>query len=171
MIISIVIVVISLLLDGILTNFLPYGVESLSLFTPLTTLVSIVIVYQLFYQSHNQKQYLIMSMVIGFLYDLLYTNLLFFNSLLFLLVAYITMFLHKQLGEGYVKIILHVLIIIVTYELVTFLCIVVFNLVPISMDRLLYKISHSILFNLIYAELIYTIVKLIPKKYRKVSIN
>ncbi len=171
MIISIIIVVMSLLLDGILTNFLPYGVGDLSLFTPLTTLVSIVIIYQLFYQGHNQKQYLIISIVMGFLYDLFYTNLLFFNSLLFLLIAYITIFLYKQLGEGYIKIILHVIMIIIIYELVTFLCIIIFNLVPTSIDRILYKISHSILLNLIYAEFIYTIIKLLPKKYKKVSIN
>ncbi|MCI8347805.1 MAG: rod shape-determining protein MreD [Bacilli bacterium] len=171
MAISIIIVIISFLLDGILTNFLPFGVGDLSLFTPLTTLVSMVVIYQFFYHSHNQKKYLIAATITGFLYDLFYTNLLFFNSLLFFLIAYFTMILYKQIGESYIKIIFHVLIIIVSYELVTSLCIIVFNLVPISINRILYKISHSLLFNLIYAELIYIIIKLIPKKYRKVSIN
>ena len=55
MFISIVILIISFLLDGILTNFLPYGVGNLSLFTPLTTIVAIVLIYNFFY--HNEKKY------------------------------------------------------------------------------------------------------------------
>lgn len=171
MIFSITIVVISFLLDGILTNFLPFGVGDLSFFTPLMTLVSLVSIYQLFYYSHHQKKYFIMSFILGFFYDLFYTNLLFFNAFLFLLLAYITAFLHKQIGEGYIRILIRVLFMIFIYELLTALCIVIFNLVPMSLDRLWYKISHSIFLNLIYAEIIFIIIKFIPKKYRKMSIN
>ena len=171
MLISIVIVIISFILDGVLTNFLPYGVGNLSLFTPLTTLVSIVVIYQLFYHNHNHKKYYIICSVVGFLYDLFYTNLLFFHTLLFLLIGYITTILYKQLGESYIRILINLFITIVVYELATSLCIIIFNLVPISIGRIAYKISHSLLFNLIYGEIIYIIIKLIPKKYRKVSIN
>lgn len=171
MLFSIIVVILSFLLDGILTNFLPFGVGDLSFFTPLTTLVSLVVVYQLFYYSHNQKKYLIMSFIIGFLYDLFYTNLLFFNAFLFLLLAYITTFLYKQLGEGYIRILIRVLLAILLYEVLTAVCIIILNLVPMSLERLWYKFSHSIFLNLAYAEVIFIIIQLIPKKYRKISIN
>ncbi len=170
MIVSIIIIIISFFLDGILTNFLPYGVGDLSLFTPLTTLVSIVIVCP-FFHKNDQKKYFILSAIVGFLYDLFYTNLLFFNALAFLFIAYITSIFYKQFGNGYLYILLHVFISIVLYELLTVCCIIMFNLVPISIDRIIYKISHSLIINLIYAELLYIIIQRLPKKYRKVSIN
>ena len=77
----------------------------------------------------------------------------------------------RQFGESYLKILLNVLIIIVIYEVLTALCILLFNLVPISINSVLYKISHSLLFNLIYAELLYLILNLVPKKYKKIMIN
>ena len=40
-----------------------------------------------------------------------------------------------------------------------------------AFDRLLYKISHSIIFNIIYGEILYFIIKLLPKKYKKIMIN
>ena len=163
----VLIIIISFILDGVLTNFLPYSVGDLSLFTPLTTLVSIVVIYKLFYHNHNEKKYYMSSFIVGFIYDFFYTNLLFFNGLLFLLIAYVTTLLYKQFGESYLKILLNVLIIIVIYEVLTALCILLFNLVPISINSVLYKISHSLLFNLIYAELLYLILNLVPKNIKK----
>ena len=80
--ISIIIIIISLLLDGILSNYLPYLVNDLSLFTSLFTLVSIFIIYPFF--KKKEKKYLITIFIIGIIYDLFYTNLLFFNGVLFL---------------------------------------------------------------------------------------
>ena len=48
MVVAIVILVVSFFLDGILSNFLPYMVGDLSLFTPMITIVSLVLVYPLF---------------------------------------------------------------------------------------------------------------------------
>ena len=45
MMVPMIILVISFFLDGILTNFLPYTVGDLSLFTPMITIVALVIVY------------------------------------------------------------------------------------------------------------------------------
>ena len=85
MLASIIILIISFILDGVLTNFLPYGVENISLFTPLLTIVALVVIYNFFY--HEEKKYYILSFIVGILYDLFYTNLLFLDGLLFLLIA------------------------------------------------------------------------------------
>ena len=39
-----IIIAISIILDGVLSNFLPYTVNALSLFTPMLTVVSIFII-------------------------------------------------------------------------------------------------------------------------------
>ena len=161
------IIIFSLILDGILSNFLP--VINLSYFTPLLTVTSIFIIYP-FYQK-NEKKYYITALIIGIIYDLLYTNLLFFNGILFVLISLITRLIYKNLNVSFLKNIIYIMIIIVIYESSTALIYMIFNLVPVTLNRLVYKITHSLILNIIYTELIYLILKFIPKKYKKININ
>ena len=169
MLASIIILIISFILDGVLTNFLPFGVENISLFTPLLTIVALVVIYNFFY--HEEKKYYILSFIVGILYDLFYTNLLFLDGLLFLLIAFVITKIYKLVGFNYMWIALDILISIIIYECSFALVIVIFNLIPMTIYRLLYKIGHSIILNIIYGEILYFIIKLLPKKYKKVRIN
>lgn len=169
MLVSSIVFIISLLLDGILTNYLPYMVSDLSLFTPLLTVTSLVIIYPLL--RKDKRKYLICCFGAGFIYDLFYTNLLFFNGFIFIVLGLLIIKLYKIFGTGYLKIIGHVLLIIIVYEVLNAFLIIIFNLVPMNLDKLLYKISHSIILNLIYSEIIYFILKRIPKKYLNVPLN
>ena len=169
MIVGYILIGISFILDGVLTNFLPYNVSALSLFTPLTTIVCLVLIYPFFY--HQEKRYYIVSLIVGLLYDLFYTNMLFYNCFLFLLVAFVSIKLYKIMGTGIIKNMLIVFITIVSYETVTAIMMLIFNLVPVTPYKLIYKIGHSLILNLIYAEILYGVLKLIPKKYYKFRIN
>ena len=165
--IPILIIVMSFIIDGILTNFLPY--IELSLFMPLLTLISIFLIYP-FYKKSDTKYFLIV-IIVGIIYDLFYTNLLFFNSLLFLLVAYLSKTIYKNLEISSIKLPIYITIVIITYEILTALILLIFNVVPITFSNVLYKISHSIILNIIYSEIIYLILKLVPEKYKKININ
>ena len=164
-----IIILLSLILDGILTNYLPYLVNDLSLFTPLFTLVSIFIICP-FYRK-NSRNYFIIAFIIGLIYDLLYTNLLFLNAILFLGIAIVSKYIYRNFEVNYLRLIIYVILIISLYEVTTVLIILIFNLVPITFYRVLYKISHSLLSNIIYAEIIYLIINLIPEHYKRISIN
>ena len=165
----IVIIVISLLLDGILTNFLPYLVNDLSIFTPMFTLVVISIIYP--YYRKDEKKFFITVFITGLIYDLLYTNLLCFNGLLFLLIGYLSKIIYSNYRMNYLKLIIYIIIIITIYESVTGLVLFIFNLVPISIYKIFYKITHSLILNIIYAEIIYFIFDKVVSKYKKISIN
>lgn len=167
--ISLIIIIISLILDGVITNFLPYMIDNLTLFTPLTTVVCIFLIYPLYH--HEEKKYFIVSFIIGIIYDLLYTNLLFFNAFIFLLIAFITMKIYKNFNVDYLKLIPYIIIVITMYECITSGIFIIFNLVPITIQKIIYKILHSLVFNIIYAEVIYLIINNIPKKYKKLNIN
>ena len=167
--IPIIILLISLFLDGLLTNYLPFLVNDLSLFTPLLTIVSIFMIYP--YYRKKEKEYFIIVAVTGIIYDLLYTNLLFFNALLFLVIALVARFIYKNYGITFMRLIIYITLIIIIYELITALLLLIFNIVPITFSKVSYKINHSLLLNIIYGELILLLFKVIPKKYTKISIN
>lgn len=163
------IVLLSLLLDGILTNVLPYMVGNLSFFTPLLTIISLVLIYP-FYQK-NTKIYYLVALITGLIYDLLYTNLLFFNSILFLFIVIIANYFYKNFEINYLNIIFYTVILISIYETCQVLILIGFHLVPVTFKKLVYKITHSLLLNIIYAEIVYWIIQHLPKKYLKININ
>ena len=55
--------ILSLLLDGILTNYLPYLVNNLSLLTPLLTLISLLIIYPFYQKNHEKYGFNLMGVV------------------------------------------------------------------------------------------------------------
>lgn len=163
------IMIISLLLDGLLTNYLPYLNQNLSFFTPLLTLVSIFLIHPLYYKK--EKQYFITVFILGIIYDLFYTNLLFFNAIIFLIIGFITKFLYKNYEVSYIKLIIYIIMIISFYEILNGVILFIYHVVPISIYKVWYKITHSLFLNIIYAEILYLINNLIPKKYKKIRIN
>ncbi len=169
MIISLIIVIISLLLDGILSNFLPYLYTNLSIFTPLFTLVSIFMIYPFF--KKKEKTYFILIFIVGIIYDLLYTNLLFFNGVLFITIGLLIKYIYKTYEITPLRLILYVIILITSYELLTSLVLLIYNVVEVTFYKVFYKIINSLVLNIIYSEIIYLIIKIIPNKYKKISIN
>ena len=169
MLISILIAIFSLILEIILSNFLPYLNTNLSLFTPMFSIVSLFFIYSFF--KKDKYRYFIFSFVFGIIYDLFFTNLLFFNGILFLAVTFLITLLYENLEINFLNIILEIIIIITVYELLTVFIILIFNLVPVTPLKVLYKISHSLIINIIYGEILYFIIKHLPKKYRSLSIN
>lgn len=164
-----IILLISIILDGILTNYLPYLVNDLSLFTPSLTVVSIFILYPL--NRKKETKFFILMFIVGIIYDLLYTNLLFLNGLLFVLIAFISKIIYKNFETSYFKLIIYTILIIVIYESLYAGILFIYRVVPITIYKLFYKISHTLILNIIYTELLYFIIKHLPKKYKRISIN
>ena len=164
-----IILIVSILLDGVLTNFLPYLVNDLSIFTPLFTVVSIFIIYPL--NRKKETKFFILIFIVGIIYDLLYTNLLFLNGLLFVLIALLSKVIYKNFETGYFKLIIYTILIIIVYESVYAGILFIYRVVPITFYKLIYKISHTLILNIIYTEILYLIINKLPKKYKRISIN
>lgn len=167
--IPLIIITLSLILDGILSNIFPYTINNLSLFTPLLTLISIYLIYP-FYKK-KEKKYMITLFLTGIIYDLLYTNLIFYNAITFTIIGIISKYIYKHYEINYLNIIIQIILIVTIYESLNALIIILFNLVPMSISRLFYKITHSLLLNIIYSELLLLIINILPSKYKKVNIN
>lgn len=166
---AILIIGISLILDGILTNYLPFLPNDLSLFTPLLTITSLVLIYPFF--RKQEKNYYISLFITGIIYDLFYTNLLFFHAVIFLLLGVIIRFIYKNYEITPIRIIIYISIIIICYEFLEGFILYIFQIVPVSIEKILYKIKHSLIINLVWGEIIYGILKIYIKKTKKISMN
>ena len=165
--ISLIIIIISLLLDGYLNNILPSFI--LSLFTPMLTLISVIIIYPLF--KKNNKRYLITIFITGIVYDLLYTNLLFYNGVLFLLLGLLNIYINKKIQVNYLTIILIILLNIVVYILLNSLILYICNITNISIMKIIYVLTHSIILNFIYGYLLFIIVRRLSNKNKTRKLN
>ena len=74
--------IVSFCFDGIISNFIPLHSQ---LLIPLLTLMSLLIVYPYF--NHHEDDYLKVAGVLGLCYDIVFTDTVFLNCVLFLLVA------------------------------------------------------------------------------------
>lgn len=162
MIFQTIIVIISFFLDGILSNFLSYMIGDLSLFTPYLTLVSIIIIYPFF--SKEPKKYYIFVGIVGFLYDLFYTNLLFTHTIFFLLIALTIREIYKKMEFNFLTNLFLIILVIVLYQTIFALSLFIFNVVPITIESTIYLIGHSLILNIIYGEILYLICKYLPHK-------
>lgn len=164
---SIIILIISILLDGIINNSIPY--INLSLFTPLLTLISIIVIYPM-YKKENKK-YLITIFITGIIYDLLYTNLLFYNGVLFLVLGLLNIYINKKIQVNYLTILLILLLNITLYVLLNSLILFICNIVVITPDKILYIFTHSIILNIIYGYLLFVVIKRLSSKNKKLKLN
>lgn len=160
---------ISLIIDGILTNYLPFLPNDLSLFTPLLTITSLIFIYP-FYRK-QEKKYYITLFVTGMIYDLFYTNLLFFHAVIFLILGIIIKWIYKNYEITPLRILIYISIIIICYEFLVGFILYIFQIVPVSIERILYKIKHSMILNLVWGEIIYWILSIYNKKTKKISMN
>lgn len=144
---------IPLLLDG----FFSIIISSKSYFIPLLTVTTIFIIYP--YYKKKEKSYFLTTMILGLLYDLLYTNLLFFNAILFLIISYVTKCINKNFTQSIIKTPIYIALIIIIYEVLTGIILFTYRVIPITPSKLLIKISHSLLLNIIYGEILYLIIR------------
>jgi rod shape-determining protein MreD len=149
----IILIGISLILDGVLTNYLPYLPNNLSLFTPLLTITSLFFIYR-FYRKQEKKYYFILG-IIGIIYDLFYTNLLLFHAVIFIFLGVIIKQIYKNYEITSIRIIIYIIIMITIYEFSTGFILFIFQLVPITIEKIIYKIIHSLILNIIWAEVLY----------------
>lgn len=167
--IPIIIIIVSFLLDGLLTNYLPYVVNDLSWFTPSLTLVSILLIHP-FYRKQEKKYYCILF-ILGLLFDLFYTNLLFYHAVIFVGIGYFIHTYQKWIPFNALGVMIEVILLITIYEIGCGFLLWIFHVVPITFYKVFYKIVHSLLLNVIVAEFIYGMIQLLPKKYKNISMN
>ena len=135
--------IISFILDKYLSN---------SLFTLLSLLLT--------YNKKNRKKLITISIILGLLYDIIYTNTLFINTIVFLLSIYLIEIIYKK--NNYLNIIIYSLIIIIYYRLAQYIIINIIYNYP-SYD-IIKNIVYSILINMIYVNLVFLLKKIHKSK-------
>lgn len=144
-------IIISFILDSIISNFISLN----TIFAPLFTLMSLIIVYPYF--NGNHKNFLITAFFTGFAYDIIYTNTIVIHGLLFIAIAFIIIRLNIIFSNNYLNVIIMAIISIIIYRLISYGLLLITNNISFNFVILLKSIYQSLIINIIYILLAFMI--------------
>ncbi len=156
----IAVLIISFILDSLISNFIPLN----SIFSPLFTVVALIIIYP-YFNNHKEK-YLLTCFVTGVFYDLIYTNTIIIHGFLFLVIGFIIMKLNLILSNNYVNVAIMTVIIIIIYRLIAYGLLLITANTSFDFFILIKSIYSSLLLNIIYAILTFIITDKIATKLK-----
>lgn len=154
-----IIIIISFLLEGIVSNFVPIN----GFLAPLFTLVALIIVYPLFDEVSEYYKY---AFVTGLAYDLFYTDTILFHAIIFCFMAFIITRLNLVLSDNYLNILVIMGICILIYRVVTYSLLVLVSTMAFDFMALIISVLKSLIINLIYSALLFFVVKKCQRKYK-----
>lgn len=162
MIISIIYLVISFLLEGIMSNIFPSTLSNISYFTTIYIIISFAIIYPYF---DNDKKFFIFIFIFGILFDILYTSTIFVNTFIFIIIGIVIKILYNILpGNVFMTNIISYVGIII-YHILSFIILMITGYGDYSIILLFNIIIHSIFMTIIYTSISYFIMKFMYNKF------
>lgn len=150
----ILILIISFYLEGILS--------SIGNILPLFTLISLIIIYPYLYNL--KKDYYKICFIIGLLYDVAYTDTLFLNAFIFLIIGFFIIKINIIMTNNIFNVALISLIVVILYRILVFIILIFINYIDIDINSFFVSIINSLFINILYGMLLYKITDLISKK-------
>ena len=154
----VVVLLISFILEGIVSNLVPVN----SLFIPLFSITSLLVTYPLF--NDNRIKYLIYSGTLGLLYDLVYTSTPFINTFTFVITALIITLVCRFITINKLNLIFIVLFVLLFNQTINYLLICLFRYRIFNSNMLIEGLYSSLILNVIYSYILYIIIEIINKK-------
>ena len=156
----ILISIISFYLDGMLSLFMSKD----SIFLPLFTILSLIEVYPLL---KNKNKLMMIGIIFGFLYDVVYTQTLFMNTITYFLISLIIIEVFKVLRYNSFNSLMLSITVIVIYRIISYAFFFVLFDVNLNLRLLFKSIYSSLLLNILYVivfNIVYYKLKIQDKK-------
>lgn len=157
-------IILSFLLDGLISNYLNFTISSISYFTTIYTIISFAVSYNYF---SNKKKYLLVLLIMGLLFDIVYTNTFPLNVIVFILIGMLVGYLDESLPSNILTINIKSYLSIILYHILSYLILLISHYNSYDLYLLKEILLRSIIMTIIYTTLSYFIIKKInPKKIK-----
>lgn len=156
--------VLSLILDGILSKY----ISSTSFLIPLFTIMSLIIIFPYFHKPYKYFRY---CAILGILYDIAYTNTLFYNFFIFIILGFIISYFYYLFSNTLNITLLISVIVIIIYRIINFIYFIIFKQVNFNLELFLKSIYSSLIINIIFCILGYILTKKYSKKHNILRAN
>ncbi len=161
----IIYVIISFLLDGIISNIIPFNLVDPSYFKTIYSVISLVIIYNYF---DNPKKYLTILITLGVFFDIIYTNTFILNIIVFLIIYIVLSNLDYIITNNIFTINLKSIVCISTYHITTYIILLLANYNNYSIKLLGLILVRSIFMTIIYTTISYLVMNKLYE-YKKIK--
>lgn len=148
---NIILVIISLIFENIINMIFSNNSYILSLFT----ILSLIFIYP--YYKNSKKDYLLFSMIAGFIYDVINTNFYILNPLIFVLISYFIYMFFRKFKYKLLNVILVSIFVILFYQFLLFVFFNVTSSSKYSINDFIFIINHYYIINILYSICLYFI--------------
>jgi rod shape-determining protein MreD len=154
------------MLEGLLSIYQEMPIFGIIFLKPMFTIASLVLIYPKYLKKH--QFYYKTCFLVGFIYDMLYTNTFPLNTLLFpltlLIIQNIYVYVQKNLANG----IFINMIAITIYHVIVFIILSMIGYLSFSFSLLSYDFLSILLTNTIFYIILYIIIN---RKKRNIKYN
>ena len=162
MIISIILLIISFIVQGVISNVIGYTQENITIFYTIYPLLTLLTIYPYF---ENKNKFLLILIIFGLLTDLVYSNTLIFNTCLFYAIYKIHQTFHFFFPYNLFTISISSLIGVYIYHVTTFLFLVLINFNNYNPIILLNTLLNSTIMTIIYTIITYLLLIFLKQRF------
>ena len=161
-IVSIVSLIISLLLQGLVSNFIGYTINNLSIFSCVYVLINLVVLQQYF---ESDKKFLLLAIIFGMLSDIVYSNTFILCACIFVLIFYLNKIASIIFPYNIFTVNGFSLVSMIIYHITTFIFMIILRFDSYGIITLLKIIGCNIAMTIIYTTILYQIIAFLVKKF------
>ena len=154
MIVAVIYVIISFLIDGVMSNIVPFNLVDPSWLKTIYSIKSLVFLYNYF---DNQQKYVSIIVVLGLFFDIVYTNTFILNIIVFLVIYIILSNLDYVITTNIFTINLKSIVCVSSYHILTYIILLLANYNSYSIKLLGIIILRSLIMTIIYTTISYLI--------------
>jgi len=151
------ILIFSFLFEAVFTNLININ----SFLTPLFVITSLVLLYPYF--KNKNINYIIVCLILGLFYDIVFSDSIFVNTLSFGIIGFIILLCYNYVKYNiYTSNIINI-IILISYRVISYLILTSVNYISFN-DKIFFQgIYNSLIINIIYGIIMYFIIDIIAK--------
>ena len=154
MITAIIYVIISFILDGLVSTILPFDLTNPSILKTIYSIISLVIIYNYF---DNKQKYLTILIVLGIFFDIVYTNTFILNIVVFILIYIFLSSIDYMMPTNIITINIKSILCVSLYHILTYLILLLANYNSYDLKLLGIILLRSITMTIIYTSISYLI--------------
>ena len=158
---SVILLVISFLLQGFASNFLSYTINDVSIFSTIYVLITLMLIYPYF---ENKKKYLILLVIFGWLVDIVYCNTFLLNISIFFVIYKFNNLFHFFLPDNLFTLNVSNLLGVFIYHVLSFLLLSLLRYGRFSFVVLGRMLCSSIIMTIIYTTISYFVIKIVRSR-------
>lgn len=161
-IVSVISLLFSLLIQGLMSNFFEYTIDNLSIFSAVYVLINLVVLMPYF---EDNKKILIILIIFGLLMDMVYSNTCIFCTCIFLVIFYFNKMLNFFFPSNLLTINIFSILSMIVYHVLTFIFLVILKFDSYGIFVLLKVIGCNIIMTIIYTTILYFLISFVYKKF------